>query len=218
MAEVFAISKIISFILKTYFVRLLVAATLLALLIVVLIINPSPDRYVTTDISDYGNFVGNCDNDYAKEYISDFLPGKIESYFMDVEYSYRAIEDGNYSYEAYLEFRIDDPETFRAFIGADIMENSTVFSYDPQFKEYVLSERIGLSDITISEESDAYYIQSAQITKILYAEETGQIIYVVLGVRDGWFATTDFLCKYFDRFDIDPKEYELALEEKKPEF
>ena len=57
-------------------------------------------------------------------------------------------------------------------------------------------------------ERNVYYISVASIKKILYCVETQTVIYWAMGVNDGGFADTEYFCAFFDRFLIDPVEYE----------
>lgn len=78
------------------------------------------------------------------------------------------------------------------------------FKYNSDFKEYVVFDEFQL----VGEESKS--IRGAKIGKILYSEKDQRIIYVAVGVYDGGMVTTDFLCQYFDRFDIDPTKYAIS--------
>ncbi len=160
-----------------------------------------PRQYVTTDLKDYGKYVGNYDNDFANEFIPSFFPLKIEDNFENVKYSYRAQKGDTYAFEAYLEFQIEDEKAFQSHVLEKTGNNATEFQCDLDFKEYVISNEFQL----IGEDSDG--ISRAKIGKILYSENEHRIIYVAIGVYDGGLVDTDFLCEYFNRFDIDPKNY-----------
>ena len=160
-----------------------------------------PRQYITTDINDYGKYVGNYDNDFAQEFIPSFFPKEIDDTFADVKYSYRAQKGDSYAFEAYLEFKIEDVEKFKAYIGDEICGKSVEFKYDSDFKEYIVSDEF---QPTGSERNGIRY---AKIGKILYSEANQRIIYVAMGVYDGGGVTTDFLCEYFNRFNINPATY-----------
>ena len=164
---------------------------------------------VTTDLDDYGKYTGNYDNDFPNEFITSFFPEKIEDNFSNVKYSYRARKGDTYAFEAYLEFQIDDPSEFQSFVENYAGGYSPDFHYDPSFKEYTIAdifEPTSLSNESNSNETNCS-IRYAKIGKILYSEETHTIIFVAIGVYDGGVVNTDFLCEYFNRFGIDPREY-----------
>lgn len=171
-----------------------------------------PKQYITTDLKDYGNYIGNRDNDFANEFITSFFPSEIQESFTDIKYAYRAQKNDTYAFEAYLEFRIDDPAAFQTFVADNIAQNTSEFYYDARFKEYTIADKLQLSTLSLenSDGTTALHIQSANIGKILYSKETQQIIYVAIGVYDGGIVTTDFLCEYFNRFQIDPSKYHIT--------
>ena len=107
-----------------------------------------------------------------------------------------------------MEFRIEDPDDYQSFISNNVGKSVTEFKYDTNFKEYMISDVLSLSSLSSSSKEDkALSIHYAEIGKILYSDETQQIIFVAIGVYDGGFVKTDFLCEYFNRFDIDPSNY-----------
>ena len=169
--------------------------------------------YITTELSDYGKYTGNYDNKFPQEFITSFFPNTIENSFSDIKFEYRAQKKDTYAFEAYLEFRIEDPAEFQAFIDEHIGKNVSDFSYNTNFKEYVIADELGLVvlDQETSNADGFYHIQCAKIGKILYSEKTQQIICIALGVYDGGVVTTDFLCNYFDRFDIEPYHYPTVI-------
>ena len=124
-----------------------------------------PKQYATSDINDYGHYIGNADNQFASKYISAFFPEIIESSFTDVTYSYRAQNWGNYAFEAYLEFVIEDEKAFQEFISVKTsgME-SKVFSYDPSFIEYTLDDTLEIFVLDGEEDQNRkIWINSAKI-------------------------------------------------------
>ena len=173
----------------------------------------SSKQYITTELSDYGKYTGNYDNEFPQEFITSFFPNTIENRFSDIKFEYRAQKKDTYAFEAYLEFRIEDPAEFQAFIDEHVGKNVSDFFYDANFKEYVIADELGLIvlDLETSKADGFYHIQHAKIGKILYSEKTQQIIYIALGVYDGGVVTTDFLCNYFDRFDIEPYHYTTTI-------
>lgn len=169
-----------------------------------------PRLYSTTDLNDYGKYVGNYNNKSVKEFVTSFFPEEIDKGFIDVEYSYRARKGDSYAFEAYLEFRIEDTSAFKTYIADKTGGNAVDFEYDSDFKEYIISDNFELVDSDDGSASTS--IGYARIGKILYSEKEQRIIYVALGVYDGGFADVDYLCVYFNRFGIDPFEYEEGRE------
>ena len=168
-----------------------------------------PKQYATSDLNDYGHYIGNGDNQFASEYINAFFPEKIESSFTDVTYSYRAQDLGNYAFEAYLEFVIEDEKEFQEFISEKTAGmKSKVFSYDSDFVEYELDDSLRVSVLDGEENQNGkIWIDEAQIGKILCNEKEHRIIFVAMAMRDAWDAYCDFFCCFFNRFNIDPVRY-----------
>lgn len=189
-----------------------VVAVLLLLIVFVLVMVWSvfPRQYVTTDLSDYGKYTGNNDNKFPREFISSFFPESIDESFSNVRYSYRAQKNDAYAFETYLEFQIEDADVFQAYISQNIGRNVTDFRYDETYKEYIIADEFRLSSPEEDEELTApYHIRYAKVGKILYSQTEQRIIYIAMGVYDGGIAKTDFLCEYFNRFNIDPLEYDM---------
>lgn len=169
------------------------------------------EQYITTDVADYGEYIGNIDNKRAENFITAFFPEQIEDYFSEVQYSYRAEEGDTCAFEAYLEFVIEEPEQYKTFVEEHTSElNGKEFSYAPEFIEYVHCDTFCISSIIeeTQEEKQDVSIRRAEIGKILCCDEEQRIIFVALGVYDGGGANTEFLKVYFERFDIKPQEYE----------
>lgn len=169
-------------------------------------------QYATSDINDYGHYIVIARNEYASNYINAFFPERIESSFTDVTYSYRAQNNANYAFEAYLEFVIEDEEAFREFISAKTSGlECKEFPYDPNFIEYTLVENEYLEIYVYDGEDNQNSkigIDDARIGKILCNAEEHRIIFVAMAMSDAWNAYSDFFCCYFDRFNIDPIKYE----------
>ena len=185
---------------------------LIIVLIVGAILLTKPKQYATSDINNYGNYIGNVDNQFASKYISAFFPEIIESSFTDVTYSYRAQNLGNYAFEAYLEFVIEDEKAFHEFIsGKTSGLECKEFSYDPNFVEYTLDDMLDISVIDGEDDQNRKIsIHNARIGKILCNTEEHKIIFVAIAMRDAWDAYSDYFCCYFDRFNIDPTKYKGA--------
>lgn len=173
----------------------------------------STQYYSTTDISEYGVYIGNVNNTFPDEFINSFFPGNISDSFDDIQYSYRAEDQDTYGFEAYLEFIIEDPYEFEAYISSitEFGEWNT-FLFDSSFMECNISNDLSIDTQPISEYTkedsiNVYSIDHAKIGKILYSVSEQRVIYIAIGVFDGGAATTGFLCYFFDRFNIDPIEY-----------
>lgn len=171
-------------------------------------------QYTTTNITDYGNYIGNYDNERVEVFINSFFPKQIEDYFTEIEYSYRAKKGDTCAFEAYLEFVVEDSMQYEKVL-ADYTEDiqGNAFSYDSKFTEYVYYDCFdlvgSLEEQTEQDiESGDFGISGAVIGKILCCAEEQRIIFVALGVYDGGMAGTEYLDVYFERFEIDPWEYE----------
>jgi hypothetical protein len=191
---------------------LIISVSFWALIIVLIVgalLLTKPKQYATSDINNYGNYIGNADNQFASKYISAFFPEIIESSFTDVTYSYRAQNLGNYAFEAYLEFVIEDEKAFHEFISAKTSGlECKEFSYDPNFVEYTLDDSLEIS-VRDGENNQnrRIWISEARIGKILCNAEEHRVIFVAMAMRDAWDAYSDYFCCYFDRFNIDPVKY-----------
>ena len=194
---------------------LLLIVSLVALFLGLLIFDEiTRKQYATTDIADYGKYIGNYDDKRAEKMINLFFPPKIEEYFCDVQYSYKAKQGDACAFEAYLEFVIEDPLQYEAFVEeytADLKGN--IFLEDTSFTEYVYYDYFS-SFVPIGEEDNPYCdyrnISSAEIGKILCCDEEQRIIFVAMQVYDGGMVDTQYLNVYFDRFEIKPKNYDRS--------
>lgn len=174
--------------------------------------------YTTTSLEDYGTITGNGNNSRAKELFEQLFPAKIEDYFQDVQYSYTAYRIDSWDFEIYLEFTIENTEQFQAYVQTIAQaEEFRVFEYDAGWLECVYSEHYKLDSLNQSmsckdckEGISNHYIDSAQIAKILIHREEQRVICVALGVHDGGGASCTYFTRYFDRFGIDAKEYEVS--------
>ena len=166
----------------------------------------APSQYVTTSVENYGQYIGNYDNKTVQAFITSFFPEKIEDYFANITYSYRAEKADSYAFEAYLSFNVEDEVVYNSVVETFTAGlKQSVFRYDNKYYEYVLvDEFLPNSEVNY----DGYiHIRYAKIGKILCNPEKQEIIFVALGVYDGGVAKTNFLTVYFDRFDINPREY-----------
>ena len=189
-------------------VILAIVAVLIFVFVLALVSWAIPKQYTTTDIADYGIYKGNYDNKSVQEFINSFFPDEIEGVFSNVTYSYRAQKNDTYAFEAYLSFAIEDEQQYKAFVQEHTADlNQQEFRYDAAYQEYVVIDEFRPSSQEY--ENEDIHIQYAKIGKILCCHEKQEVIFVALGVYDGGVVTTDFLCVYFDRFQIDPREYAL---------
>lgn len=170
-----------------------------------------PFPYSTTDVADYGNYIGNINNETPTRLISSFFPEKIEDYFSEVSYSYRAHTGDTYAFEAYLEFTIEDAAVYESYLSQiSVDKEARRFTFDPKYTEYVIAKDLhpGRHEDIDDKTGKAYIsIHCADIRIILCNDEEQRIIFVALGVFDGGIADTRFLTVFFDRFQIDPTEY-----------
>jgi hypothetical protein len=89
--------------------------------------------------------------------------------------------------------------------------------YDDTYTEYVIKDYFELthSDDEIINglvngeegEIDTFEIKYANINKIICSTDEQRIIFVAIGVYDVDSTDAEFLCTYFNRFDINPREY-----------
>ncbi len=163
--------------------------------------------YETNSIADYGNIVGNYDNETPKEYIFSFFPETISDSFSDVTYHYKAKKFDTYAYEAYLEFVIEDEAVFSEFIKPYV-DDSAPSVYDESFMEKSIFHHLCLDHNTETET----YIEDAEIGKILYSEDEQRIVFFALGLHDGGGTRVSELSYFVDRFGIDWEDLEAESE------
>ena len=84
--------------------------------------------YETNSVNDYLHITGNFINDEPRTFIQSFFPEKIEEYFSEVDYHYKAKRGDGYAYECYLEFVIEDAEQYAAYVAETLPQiQSNVF-------------------------------------------------------------------------------------------
>lgn len=175
-----------------------------------------PPKYTEkTATSDYGHYDGTGVDRFTTQYIQSFFPAEIEESFSDVKYSYKAESTDIYGFEAYLEFTIKDETEFQEYISnITSAENWKDFAYAPGYLEYCIEDVFVLDLDLVDDPSSIFYrqISFAKIRKILYSPEEQRIIYVAIGVYDGGGIGTNYLNVFFDRFQIDPVEYEQTAD------
>ncbi len=178
--------------------------------------------YETNDTTDYGVIKGNYDNERPKEFIFSFFPKTIEEYFSDVSYHYKAKKSDTYAYEMYVEFAIQDTQTYNAFIADVIGDNaSELFYFDSSYQIYYVSNYLDLSPasrishddkskqpVVKEDKSKPPVIENAKIGAVLFSDTEQRIIFFALGVYDGGGTSTDELNYFLNRFGVNPWEYE----------
>jgi len=190
---------------KSLLSLLLIVCIIICGILITLFFSGYGSVFETNDVADYGTYVGNFDNETPAEFISSFFPESIESSFSDVIYHYKAKKGDTYAYEAYLEFVINDPEQFSSYIENNLDRNACyVFSYDPSYQVYVISEMLELHNEPEYQAQNAYPISRAKFGIALFSETEQKVIYFALGMYDGGGTTTAELNYFFDRFQIDP--------------
>lgn len=200
---------------------LLIAVVGLFILIDYLDSGGYPYHYETCSLEDYGVYQGKSE-EYMSDYINRFFPEKILDDYQDVRFVFRSANIDTYSFEAYLEFTFDSADAFNAHV-LDATEGMIpgTFAFDEDFQEYVvynsdtgyIHDHIQLNREYLEEDGTvSYQIGSARIAKILVNPDENRVIYIALALHDGGGTDTSFLRSYFERFDIDPKEYELYTE------
>lgn len=208
-------------------VKRIIGCVVIAVLIIALLISgffyvllrPAP-VFETNDIADYGVVKGNYNNKKPKEFVFSFFPKTIEDYFFDVSYHYKAIKGDTYAYEMYLEFVIQDTQTYRTFIADVIGNNATEpFYFDPDYQVYYVSNDLFLSfslaidnksepPVMKEDKSKPPVIEDAEIGAVLFSDAEQRVIFFALGVYDGGGTSTEELNYFFNKFGIDPWVYE----------
>lgn len=178
-------------------------------LVLIMPISKQGDIYETNDLADYGEILGNYDNNTPAEFIAQFFPKEISSSFTDVSYHYSARKGDSYAYECYLEFEIKDTDAFNSFLMQyEEQYEATIFDWDTRFMEYSVSNVFD-TDWTSKSDEKGYPIQYARIGKVLYSQDDQRIIFWALGVWDGGEAGTAHLHHFFDRFQIAILDYQM---------
>ena len=163
--------------------------------------------YETNDIADYGAITGNYDNDAPKAFVFSFFPAQIDEDFENAVYHYKAIKGDTYAYEVYLEFTIEEKEQYDAFIDAVVDKDTcTTFEYAPDYQEYIVSNYFWLEPDPPMDSPP--YIEDAEVGRVLFSDSEQKIIFFALGMYDGGGVNTDQLGYFFNKFNIDPVDFE----------
>lgn len=193
---------------KSKIMKILVLLLLIGIVIFFGVLSIPGQVYETNNVADYGQYIGNYNNDNVRAFIQSFFPAEISSIYTSVTYHYKAKQGDTYSYEAYLEFCIPDEELFYTMMDQYACDyNYIPFAYDNSYIEYTVSN---VYNIFLGDEVNAngnYQMLRAQIGKILFSEVDHRVVFVAIGHYDGGGTHTDELSFFFDRFSIDPVEF-----------
>lgn len=208
MCKEFAVQKL--FVILRRILKWIIIAFLAFLAIgIVYYFAASGTTYETNDVAQYGKIKGNFVNDEPKNLIFSFFPEEIDDPFTDITYHYKAKKGDAYAYECYLEFVIEDAESFAEFLDRNVdQEKATVFKYDKEYMDYTISNIFSMDEKHQSA-LGGYSIGYAKCGKILYSIEEQRLIYFSLGVYDGGGTDTTELCYLFSKFNIDVTQYQL---------
>lgn len=154
--------------------------------------------YETEELSDYGRIEGNYLNDGPAEFLHSFFPEVLEDSFSDVRYHYKAVKIDQSGCEAWLEFTIEDPVAFEAFLAEYARDHAFVPFRDGWMEAPVASE------LELLKTEDGMNIEYAQMGKLLYRESDRRIIFWALYVYDGGGTGIHDLEQFFTYFGIDP--------------
>lgn len=184
----------------------------ICIVVFILMVTIPPKYTKITEIDQYGHYTGTGVDSFTNSYINSFFPLKIENYFKNVIYSYKAESVDTYGFEAYLEFTIVDKTQFNEYIATiKTKDGWSASTFAPGFMEYNIENVLVLDEPDVGDDPTSIFYQQiikAKIRKIMYSAENQTIIYVAIGVHDGGGIGTNYLNAFFDRFQIDPFEYE----------
>ena len=198
-------NPILKRILFLLFVLIALALLYVSAPLMIIITSLHPETYETNDIADYGKIVGNSNNRLAREFVFSIFPEDLDDSFSTIEYHYKAKDLDAYSFEAYLEFSVEDPVAFTQSIKPYV-NDSAPFPYDQSFMEVTIAQELWLH--RSSSDQNLLYIDYARIGKILYSESEQRVIFFALGVLDGGGTSTSELSYFADRFNIDWEKLE----------
>jgi len=154
--------------------------------------------YETDALSDYGRIEGNYLNDGPAEFIHSFFPEVLEDSFSDVRYHYKAVKIDQSACEAWLEFTIEDPAAFAAFLTQCPQADAFI-----PFREGWMEAPVA-SELELLDTEDGMNIEYAEMGKVLYRESDRRIIFWVMYVYDGGGTGLHDLEQFFTYFGIDP--------------
>jgi len=176
-----------------------VCAVIILILIIAMFVESKMD-YKTNNLEDYGEIVGNIDNNEPQEFVFSFFPAEIEEYFSQPKYHYKAVKGNTYAYEAWLEFVIEDKAQFDAYVSSlPEAQKITSFTPAPSYTDYTYGDYLRFSQGADGE----YRLHAARMGKILVSESEQHIIYFATGVSGGDVPMED-LGYYWENFSIHP--------------
>lgn len=165
--------------------------------------------YETDDVKDYLSITGNFDNDTPYERMKAFFPEKIQDHFQDVSYYYKAVKGDTFAYEAILEFVIADESDYQTFTKAYRQDPACVqFPYDNSYSAVFVSNIFWLNNASVDLYPKNNHIGVADVGLILFRDSDQRLVFVSLGVHDGGIVTIEELGRFFERFSIDPYEFD----------
>lgn len=176
------------------------------------------DTYYTTDINEYGKYPALSGNSIEQN-MQLFFPERIEEGFQNVVYSYKVVRSGC---EVYLEFTFDTGDELEAYVKeATVGMLHKTFIFDSSYEEYIwqkpptenrrgyIADYVKLYPQQRSENGVEYYrVDTADVNKILVNRDEKRVIYIALFNCDGGAFNANELTVFFDRFQIDIKDYE----------
>lgn len=167
--------------------------------------------YETDDIAKYAQVTHNNDNDEPEAFLHGFFPEKIEPYFENVKYGYKALNECSYNCEMILEFSIADENQFRDYV-ARLTQGMTkdVFAYDESYCDYLVSNDLYVEpahEVEGDGNGENYFLRmGAKMGRILVNEQENKIICVGLIASACCGGYTDDYT-FYTLFDINPLEY-----------
>jgi len=174
---------------KPYKVLVIIAGVIILALALVCALPRLADRYIewkennwyiTEDVVNYGDITHNSKsgNNYVKTFVNSFFPERIEPYFENVQYQYKARSWCDYCCEVYLEFTISDRDAYLNFVEeATEGLTSTQFAYDNQFEDYIVYDALLVDENDYQTENGGYYLDAAKMGRILVCKDEQRIIY-----------------------------------------
>ena len=165
--------------------------------------------YTTEDIADYGEIKGNNSNDTVEAFLMSYFPQKLEPYFENIVYSYKANNECSYKTEMYLEFTISDPAQFQSYV-TELTDGrmGQEYPYNVKYDDYIIHNHLYVEPVFDDEtgEENHYYRFGARMGRILVCEEEQRVVFegiIVYNCCGGYASEFAF----YDRYGIDPQEY-----------
>jgi len=163
--------------------------------------------YVTDELLKYGEITHNGDNTIPAEFIHSFFPARIEPYFENVKYKYKARDWCDYCCEMYLEFSIPDRQLFNEYVKSVVQIDQVVeFPFDDRYDEFSINDDLYVTETDYQEESGGYYLDGAKMGIILVDDEAQKVVYHAVMVTNCCGTDTNYIDFYRD-YNIDPLDY-----------